>query len=391
MSRPIAGTLAESLSAQTRHYGFARNRQLCASTRAATTGPTSMRDRDLASDDRRRHRSFGSITGAHRTWLDPDGPATRRRSTRQDAQWATCSAMPSASALPTTSWRPAKASRRCSRFVALLPQHANDRGALGGASLRPSCFRERCDASTSRATMIRPANGASIDSHRPGDSGRDRGARSVATLGDFNDDLRYRGIDALRCSAHECSSRRRTSPVSWSSRDKPRHGMTERPYPRGKSANAMLPPSSGEGRAHGLLRGRSCGKRPGPAMAAADYFPARPEGRFPSRNKIAGLRHPPLRFGLRYARCRPAPPAAFVAMKAAMGAADPTKESAMTTNHDDPTPGLRPLIPDRPRSRRTPALWLPAFRRRTRPEAAAGRADDRRRRRRHLRRPRRDT
>jgi hypothetical protein len=36
-------------------------------------------------------------------------------------------------------------------------------------------------------------------------------------------------------------------------------------------------------------------------MAAADDFPARPEGRFPSRNKIAGLRHPPLRFGPRFA------------------------------------------------------------------------------------------
>ena len=31
----------------------------------------------------------------------------------------------------------------------------------------------------------------------------------------------------------------------------------------------------GEDRAHGLLRGRSGGKRPGHAMAAAGYFPSR--------------------------------------------------------------------------------------------------------------------
>ena len=49
---------------------------------------------------------------------------------------------------------------------------------------------------------------------------------------------------------------------------------------------------------------------------------------FASRSKIAGIRHPSLRFGppLRCG-CRSGPPAAFVAMKAAMGAVDPTKGS----------------------------------------------------------------
>jgi hypothetical protein len=49
---------------------------------------------------------------------------------------------------------------------------------------------------------------------------------------------------------------------------------------------------------------------------------------FASRSKIAAIRHPPLRFGppLRCG-CRSGPPAAFVAMKAAMGAVDPTKGS----------------------------------------------------------------
>jgi hypothetical protein len=47
---------------------------------------------------------------------------------------------------------------------------------------------------------------------------------------------------------------------------------------------------------------------------------------FASRSKIAAVRHPPLRFGpsLRCG-CRSRPPAASVAMKAAMGAVDPAK------------------------------------------------------------------
>ena len=86
---------------------------------------------------------------------------------------------------------------------------------------------------------------------------------------------------------------------------------------------------------HGLLERAICGKRPGPAMAAPGYFPPPPASAqlrdragFASRSKIAGLRHPSLRFGppLRFG-CRPGPPAAFRRQKAAMGAADPTKES----------------------------------------------------------------
>ena len=56
-------------------------------------------------------------------------------------------------------------------------------------------------------------------------------------------------------------------------------------------------------------RGRSDGRRPGPAMAATGYFPPALRA-FASRSKIAGLRHPPLRFGP--PRCSgfwPVPPA----------------------------------------------------------------------------------
>ena len=50
----------------------------------------------------------------------------------------------------------------------------------------------------------------------------------------------------------------------------------------------MLSLSVGEDRAHGLLRGRSGGKRPGPATSWADYFPSAAEAAFTSRDKIAG-------------------------------------------------------------------------------------------------------
>jgi hypothetical protein len=75
---------------------------------------------------------------------------------------------------------------------------------------------------------------------------------------------------------------------------------------------------------------------------SADYFPSRlflpsrkrdgdlREGRFTSRIKIAGFRHPPLRFGrFRFSLRGAGPdrPPPFVAMKAAMGAVNPTKGS----------------------------------------------------------------
>ena len=72
-------------------------------------------------------------------------------------------------------------------------------------------------------------------------------------------------------------------------------------------------------------------------MAAPGYFPPALSRAFASRNKIAGLRHPPLALrpsaSLRVlvrSACR-----LVIATKAAMGAADPAKGLTMTTDHDD--------------------------------------------------------
>jgi hypothetical protein len=88
------------------------------------------------------------------------------------------------------------------------------------------------------------------------------------------------------------------------------------------------------------FKGRSDGKRRGPAMAAAGYFP--PEGSFgpllciakqnnrPSPSSAALWPSAALRVQVRAARRR------VIAVKAATGAADPAKETfAMTTIHDD--------------------------------------------------------
>lgn len=64
-------------------------------------------------------------------------------------------------------------------------------------------------------------------------------------------------------------------------------------------------------------------------MAAADYFPARPKGRFPSRGKIAGLSHRALRLRC---GCPTVRPVGFVAMKAATVAVHPTEHPM---SHDD--------------------------------------------------------
>ena len=89
------------------------------------------------------------------------------------------------------------------------------------------------------------------------------------------------------------------------------------------------------------------GKRPGPAMADGRLFSLPAEAAFTSRSKIAAPRHPPLALrplaSLRGAG--PVRPPPFVAMKAAMGAADPTKRSTTMTHRHTTTPAT---------SRRTP-------------------------------------
>ena len=112
------------------------------------------------------------------------------------------------------------------------------------------------------------------------------------------------------------------------------------PVGAGRPACVIRP----ESRAHGLLRGRSERKRPGPATAGGGYFP-RPCGPS-SRDKIAAPRRPPLRCGRFAVQARSA--RSSTPAKAAMGAATP--ENSTMTDRSSPTASRTTPHPRPPRS-----------------------------------------
>ena len=122
MSQPIRRTLVET---------YLRNRGIKAvhdAGRAAlpsalllSAPDDALADRDLAGDDRRRHRSRRRHHRRASHLACAGRLSARRRSTRRDGPWAVSSAMPSALARPKTSSLPAKASRRCCRCAVRCP------------------------------------------------------------------------------------------------------------------------------------------------------------------------------------------------------------------------------------------------------------------------------
>jgi len=119
--------------------------------------------------------------------------------------------------------------------------------------------------------------------------------------------------------------------ASWSCRWKPERGNEARAGAARFMSHriVVLPGLVEKDRAHGLLRGRSGRQMARPGNGGWPTIFRRRRAAFTSRSKIAGPRPPPLRFGRSFRsapRCRSGPPR-FVAMKAAMGAVDPTKGS----------------------------------------------------------------
>jgi hypothetical protein len=204
-----------SVFAQSRHYGFARNRKpalppaLLLSARRARRPTETWPAMIAAVTD-----LDGHLTGAHRTWLDPGGRrSARRRSTRRDGRWAISSATPSASAWRATSWRPAKASRPCCRCDASA-HHADGRGALGRNHLAAILF----PATLRRLYIARdddPAGDGAVATlidraQRPGS--RRSCCRQARRLQRGSPHARHRRASGGPCG---CRSRRRTSPASW--------------------------------------------------------------------------------------------------------------------------------------------------------------------------------
>ena len=145
---------------------------------------------------------------------------------------------------------------------------ARDADAAGDAAV--TALTERADAAGIEAIAMvaqarRLQRGSAHLRHRrasgsPAHPARPAGRRPLHALGDGRDGVNV-GASRRLHGRSGCGPRCRTEPRPWPS------------------------------------RGRSDGKRPGPAMAAPGYFPpARPrrDPAFASRNKIAGLRHPPL-------------------------------------------------------------------------------------------------
>ncbi len=140
----------------------------------------------------------GKITGAHRTWLDPSGRDKAPIDTPRRAMGAS-----------PRQRRPLRCGGRChggrrrhrNHAVAAMrhAHHADGRRRSRPRISPPSCSRLRCAGSISPATTIRPATAAVatlVDrAQRPGSR------RSLSpALGDFNEDLRRLGVDALRAA-----------------------------------------------------------------------------------------------------------------------------------------------------------------------------------------------
>ena len=156
MSQPISGTIAETYLRRRGITALHGTGNLRFHPRCYYRPDPALADRDLAGDDRRRHRPRRHDHRRAPHLARPVGARTRRRSTRRGGRWAISWAMPSASVWRTMSWRLARASRPCCRSDASCPPCRWWRRSRPRIS-PPSCSPGRCAGSTSPATTIRPA------------------------------------------------------------------------------------------------------------------------------------------------------------------------------------------------------------------------------------------
>ena len=271
----------------------------------------------------------GRITGAHRTWLDPSGrgkaPIDTPRRAMGDLLGNAVRFGVANDVLAAGEGIETMLSLRC--VLPTLPMAAALSANHLAAMLLPLTLR--------RLYIARDADAAGDAAVTALTERAEAGIEAIALsprLGDFNEDLRtLRHRRASGSPAHPArAAGRRPLHAVGDGRDGVNVGASMSSWPVGRGPRCRT-----ESRPR-PSRGRSDGRRPGPAMAAPGYFPPALRA-FASRNKIAGLRHPPLalrpsaslRVQVRSAR------RLVIATKAAMGAADPTKGLTMTTDHDD--------------------------------------------------------
>ena len=277
MSQPIEGTLVETYLAASRHYALASKAAACASIRAATIGLTS----DLPTETWPAMIACvtdldGTITGAHRTWLDPDGfdrvrlgkaPIDTPRRAMGDllgnavrfgvandvlaAGEGIETMLSLAACCRPCRWRrrsrPRTSPPSCSRRRLRRLYIARDDDPAGDGAV--AALIERADAAGIEAiASVAPARRLQRGSARlrprctagsAADSARAAGRRPLPAPGGHG---RIGRVGALSMS-------------TWSVAARPTCRREPRPRPS---------------------RGRSDGKRPGPAMAAPGYFPPAP-------------------------------------------------------------------------------------------------------------------
>ena len=292
MSQPIARHPRGDVFAQSRHYGFARRRRLRFHPRCYyrpdEDAPTETWPAMIA----RVTDLDGRITGAHRTWLDPTAsigplgkaPIDTPRRAMGDLLGNAVRFGVANDVLAAGEGIETMLSLRC--VLPTLPMAAALSANHLAAMLLPPTLRRLYIARDADA-----AGDAAVTALT--ERAEAAGIEAIAwspRLGDFNEDLRtlrprrtsgslaHPARTAGRRPLHAVGDRRDGMSVG---------GSTHRPWPvrRGPRCRTESRPRPS--------RGRSDGRRPGPAMAAPGYFPPALRA-FASRNKIAGLRHPPL-------------------------------------------------------------------------------------------------
>ena len=169
----------------------------------------------------------GRITGAHRTWLDPAVDATSGKAPIDTPRRAMGDLLGNAvrfgvanDVLAAGEGIETMLSLRC--VLPTMPMAAALSANHLAAMLFPPTLRRLYIARDDDAA----GDAAVTSSDRARRGRRNRGDRLSPRLGDFNEDLRTLGIDALR-AARGSSSRRRTSSASCCGRQ-PRRGERRR-------------------------------------------------------------------------------------------------------------------------------------------------------------------
>lgn len=216
----------------------------------------------------------GRITGAHRTYLAPlawiRAQTARRRSTRRGGRWATSSDTPYGSAWPgqvMAAGEGIETMLSLRQVLPAMPVAAALSAAHLAALLFPDTLRRLYIARDddpagdgAMATLTERAHAVGIEA-----------IVLSPSLEDFNEDLRILGQDSLSGSlagADRGAGRRALYAVGGIGRE----GMWQaiRSPPRSDAFPCRGGPRPG------LREGDRPATRAGPAMSAADYFPARP-------------------------------------------------------------------------------------------------------------------